>query len=103
MGKVPAEGLRPDTQVALSTSSPGLEYIGVWAPDAEACASVDQAGARGYVVITPDTLRRTNAITRGSAAPLTDGTVMFNDVQISMPTADSIVVGDGELLVRCAR
>ena len=98
----PSEGLRPDTRVAAAASNPDLPYLGVWATDAATCTSVDQAGTTGYVVITAISVRQDGDLVLANAAPLTDGKVTLGDFVIAMPTPDTLTVGGGAPLVRCA-
>lgn len=105
LGVLPASGLKPDTQLAAKADASAIAYLGVWAPDAAACATVDQAGATGYVVITSISVRQGSDITIVDAAPLADGkaTLKAGDktIELSMPAPDQLQVGSGAQLVRC--
>ncbi|MCY0094390.1 hypothetical protein [Hoeflea ulvae] len=52
--------LRDDTVAAAThdRSASRLAYVGVWAPNGDACAMMDQTAFDGYAVITPDSIRR---------------------------------------------
>ena len=105
-GVLPATGLKPDTLIAAKADTSSIAYLGVWAPDAAACATIDQAGAAGYVVITAISVRQGSDLTVVDAAPLADGkaTLTAGDktIELSMPAADQLQVGSGTPLVRCA-
>jgi hypothetical protein len=104
-GVLPTAGLKPDTRMALNIEDPGIPYVGVWAPDAAACATVDQPGSSGYVVITRISVRQGSDMTIVEATPLADGkaTLTAGDktIELSMPSADQLQVGSAAPLVRC--
>lgn len=58
---MPPQNLLRDDTVAAAThdrNQSRLAYVGVWAPNGDACAMMDQTDFDGYAVITPDSLRR---------------------------------------------
>ena len=103
-GVLPATGLKPDTIMAAKADTSAIGYLGVWAPDATACGTVDQSGATGYVVITSLSVRQGTDMIIVNAAPLVDGkaTLTAGDktVEIAQSAPDQISVG-GTPLVRC--
>jgi hypothetical protein len=103
-GKLPASGLKPDTVMASKADTSEIAYLGVWAPDAAACATVDNGGT-DYVVATKISVRQGSNITIVTATPLVDGKVSLGTAEkpldISMPTPDTLQLGTGAPLVRC--
>jgi hypothetical protein len=97
---LPATDLRPDTRVALAASDPTRPYLGVWATDAAACASVDQPGATGYAVITGISIRQGTDLTLVDAAPLTDGKATLGEVELTLSAPDTLTLG-GTTMTRC--
>jgi len=58
---MPPQNLLRDDTVAAAThdrNQSRLAYVGVWAPNGDACAMMDQTDFDGFAVITPDSLRR---------------------------------------------
>lgn len=104
MGVLPASGLKPDTLLAAGAARDQIGYLGVWAPDYVACASVDQAGSTGYVVITGTSLRQGSDTLAVTAMPATAGkaTLAAGDktVEIVQVGPDAISV-NGTPMVRC--
>jgi hypothetical protein len=103
-GTLPSSGLRPDTRMAAAADTSSIPYLGVWAPDAAACATVDQEGAGDYLVISTLSVRRGSELALVEAAPMTDGTATITlgetTLELSMPGPDQLQVGS-ETLVRC--
>ncbi len=104
-GKLPATGLKPDTLLASKAKTDKVAYLGVWATDAAACATVDQAGATGYVVVSGLSVRQGSEITLATPTALEGGKASLGTAEkpldITMPTADTLSVNGGAALVRC--
>jgi len=104
-GKLPATGLKPDTLLASKAKTDKVAYLGVWAADAAACATVDQAGATGYVVISGLSVRQGADIALVTPTALDAGKATLGTAEkpldITMPTADTLSVNGGAPLVRC--
>ena len=105
-GTLPATGLKPDTRLASTAKTDTVAYLGVWAPDAAACGTVDQAGATGYVVISALSVRQGTEIALVSPTALVDGKASLGTaeapLEIAMPTPETITVNGGAPLVRCS-
>ena len=104
-GKLPAAGLRPDTRLAAAAATDTVAYIGVWAADAAACGTVDQAGATDYVVVSGLSVRQGPSMMLVTPTALVDGKASLGTtetpLEITMPSADTISVNGGAPLVRC--
>ena len=97
--------MKPDVAIAIAGTS-DLPYIGVWAADAAACGTVDQAGNTGnFAVISPVSIRVGTDLAIINAAALVDGKVALpsgdRKFEVAMPTADTVTVNGGAALVRC--
>src|SRR5690606_25279496 len=57
-----AAGYKPDTRLAAKSDTGEYPYLGVWAPNAEACDTVDQPGG-DFTVITKVSLRQGTELT----------------------------------------
>ena len=91
--------------LAALTGTDEIGYVGVWAPDADACGTVDQPGATGTVVITRYAIRQGDSSTRVKAAPAVDGKATLTvagdqTVEIVQHDPNAISV-NGTPLVRC--
>ena len=89
--------------MAVRASDAQIPYLGVWAPDAAACGTVDQPGATDYVVITKISVRQGSELTLVNAVPPTDGKATLGEIELTMPSADTLQVGTGAPLVRCTQ
>ena len=104
MGILPASGLKPDTRLAANAKTDQIGYLGVWAPDYDACGTVDQPGATGYVVITKISVRQGSDIVLVDAVAPTDGkaSLKAGDKTIEIVQAGHDVLSvNGASLVRC--
>ena len=104
MGILPADGLKPDTRLAANANRDEIGYLGVWAPNFDACGTVDQAGSTGFVVITKISVRQGSDIVLVDAVPATDGkaSLKAGDKTIEIVQAGTDVLSvNGTSLVRC--
>lgn len=104
-GTLPSSELRPDTRIAAAADRPDFPYLGVWAADAAACATVDQEGAAGYLVISTLSVRQDGELTLVEPVAMDDGQVSLpvgeETLELTMPSPDQLQLASGETLVRC--
>jgi len=103
--RLAATGLSTDTLAAAGgNAADGFGYVGVWAVNAEACATVDQAGGSGYVVITSATFRDGPSAAYGNFGALKDGKLTLKagqrSIDIAQTTPDELTIA-GTAYVRC--
>jgi hypothetical protein len=103
--KLPAAGLSTDTLAAAAGhAGEGFGYVGVWAVNAEACATVDQPGGSGYAVITSATFRDGASASYGNFGQLKGGALTIKagarSIDIAQTTPDALTIA-GTSYVRC--
>lgn|GEM_PF-3008457 len=107
--KLPASGLSTDTLAAApGNADEGYGYVGVWAVNAEACATVDQAGGSGYAVITSATFRDGPSASYGNFGQMQNGALTAKaggasgqrTIALAQATPDELNI-DGTAYIRC--
>jgi hypothetical protein len=107
-GKLPAGALSGDVAVAApGSTAEGFGYVGVWAADASACATIDTATS-GFAVITGSTFRDGPSASYGNFGPLADGKATLEaggasgsrSITIEQAAPDALTI-DGKAYVRC--
>jgi hypothetical protein len=107
--------LRADTRAAARAGPAGVgpDYVGVWAADAASCARIDVEPVEQMAVITPTTLRRSEAVCNFAETPLTGGTATLaasciaegdmeeRSITLEMPQDDALTIDGSASLVRC--
>jgi hypothetical protein len=86
------------------STAAGFGYVGVWAADASACATIDTASA-GFAVITGSTFRDGPSAAYGNFGPLADGKATLEasgprSIAIEQTSPDALTI-DGKAYVRC--
>jgi hypothetical protein len=108
---VAAGASQEDTKTAfVGDPEPGYGYVGVWALDTASCATVDQAGATNFAVITRKTFRDGPKGYFGTFGPLVDGKLSITvraaqgtrTIVLEQSAADALTV-DGKALIRCVQ
>lgn len=98
--------LRADTRAAARAHAAGIgpAYVGVWALDPAACGRIDREAVENFAVITPTTIRRSEAVCNFSAVDMADGKATVNadciaegetedrQITFSMPSDDSLSI-----------
>jgi len=117
----PADQLRADTRAAARAHAAGIgpAYVGAWAINAADCSRIDREAVENFAVITPTTIRRSEAMCNFAAADMVDGKASVKagcivegeteerDITFSMPSADSLSISTAPgmsvavLFVRC--
>jgi hypothetical protein len=71
----PPDQLRTDTRAAARAHVAGIgpAYVGVWALNADECARIDRDGVENFAVVTPTTIRRSEAVCNFASADMTGG------------------------------
>lgn len=103
--KLPSTGLKTDTlSAAGGSATEGLGYVGVWAVDAAACATIDQAGAANFAVITTATYRDGPNASYGNFGVLKDGKLTIKagarTIAVEQTSPDALTI-DGKAYIRC--
>jgi hypothetical protein len=107
-GTLPASALSGDVGVAAAGSAiEGFGYVGVWAADASACATIETASS-GFAVITGSTFRDGPSAAYGNFGPLTDGKATLEaggtggsrSIAIEQTSRDTLSI-NGKDYVRC--
>src|SRR5690606_37937583 len=100
----PPDQLRADTRAAARAHPAGIgpAYVGVWALNAEECGRIDREAVENFAVITPTTIRRSEAVCNFAATNMTDGKATVTasciaegeaeerQITFSMPSEDSL-------------
>lgn len=86
----PADQVRADTRAAARAHAAGIgpAYVGVWALNADECRRIDVDAVENFAVVTPTTIRRSEAVCNFAAAEMTDGKATV--------TASCIAEGEAE-------
>lgn len=118
----PPDQLRADTRAASRAHVAGIgpAYVGAWALNAEECGRIDREAVENFAVITPTTIRRSEAVCNFAASDMTDGKATVTasciaegeaeerEITFSMPSDDSLSIGTAPgasiavQLVRCS-
>lgn len=112
--------LRADTRAAARARPAGIgpAYVGVWALNAEECGRIDREAVENFAVITPTTIRRSEAVCNFAATDMTDGKATVTasciaegeaeerQITFSMPSEDSLSINTAPVsiavqFVRC--
>ena len=102
----PPDQLRADSRAAARAHAAGMgpAYVGVWALNAAECGRIDREAVENFAVITPTTIRRSEAVCNFSATDMTDGKATVNasciaegeaeerEITFSMPEEDSLSI-----------
>ncbi len=111
----PPAQLRADTRAAARAGPAGVgpDYVGVWAGDAASCARIDVEPVEQMAVITPTTIRRSEAVCNFPETPLTGGSVTLaasciaegemeeRSITLALPQPDALTIDGTASLVRC--
>lgn len=116
----PPDQLRADTRAAARAHPAGIgpDYVGVWALNPEECGRIDREAVSNFAVITPTTIRRSEAVCNFAAADMTDGKATVTasciaegeaedrEITFSMPSQDSLSINTAPVsiavqFVRC--
>jgi hypothetical protein len=102
----PPDQLRADTRAAARAHPAGIgpAYVGVWALNADECGRIDREAVENFAVITPTTIRRSEAVCNFDATEMVDakatvtasciaeGEVEERQITFSMPSEDSLSI-----------
>lgn len=116
----PPDQLRADTRAAARARPAGIgpAYVGVWALNAEECGRIDREAVENFAVITPTTIRRSEAVCNFAPAEMADGKATVTasciaegeaeerQISFSMPSEDSLSISTAPVsiavqFVRC--
>jgi len=102
----PLTELRADTRAAARAHAAGIgpAYVGAWALNDAECGRIDREAVENFAVITPTTIRRSEAVCNFAASDMTDGKATVaasciaegeaedREITFSMPSDDSLSI-----------
>lgn len=109
----PPDQLRTDTAAAARAHPAGIgpDYVGVWALNADECGRIDREAIANFAVITPTTIRRSEAVCNFTATDMVDGKATVTasciaegeaeeqQISFSMPSEDSLSINTGPVSI----